>query len=211
MTTGEADPPPGDVLDGAAVGRWSRAWSRLTVRQRRLALTGLLLPAAATVLVLGGASLRGWWDERTLRDVVAVEAELGVNASSTAWSPAGRGRVDYFLVLRNSAPRPARLRSVDLVGNGLAVSGRALEADPVRPGGTAYVPLSVALDCRRWRPEVAGAALTGSVGVVASSGRSTRVEVFVRSTAPLVGVARTLCRMRPDLQLRELSGPVSPV
>lgn len=171
----------------------------------------MLVLATAAVLVTGGPTLRGWWDERALQDVMSIEAELGVDASSSAWSPAGRGRVDYFLALRNTAPRPARVRTVRLTGNGLAISGRGLSDAPVQPGQVAYVPLSVRLDCRRWRPGLRSAALSGEVAVVAASGRAAEVRTTVRAAAPLHGVARTLCGLDPDLRVDELSGPVLPV
>lgn len=211
MTGPGTDPPARDLLEGAPAGRRSGAWRRRTVRQRRsLVAAGLLLATAAAVL-LGSPAVRGWRDEQALRDVVSVEAELGVDASSSAWSPAGRGRVDYFLAVRNTAPRPARVRSVELDGKGLAISGRGRGDIAVQPGQVAFVPLSVQLDCRRWRAEVGGGALSGSVGVVAASGRSARVGTTVPEAAPLEGVARTLCRLEPDLRRHELSGPVVPV
>lgn len=208
MTRPGTDPPNHDLLEGAPAAGWAAAWGRRTAAQRRRVLAAVLVPMTVGALLVFGPAVRGWWDERAQQDVTSVEAELRVDGSSTAWSPEGRGRVDYVLVLRNTAPRPTRVRTVRLAGNGLAISGRGRRDEQVQPGQVAFVPLSVQLDCRRWRPEVRGGALTGEVGVITASGRSARVRTSVRDAAPLPGVARTLCGLDPQLRPRELSGPV---
>lgn len=164
---------------------------------------------AATVLALAADRARAWWDERSLRDQIAVTAELGVDASSTAWTPSGRGRVDYVLVLRNLAPRAVRLTHVSGEHDGLRLVGRPLNATPVPPGAAVRVPLSVELDCRRRGAGARSAAVLTSVSVVAASGRSADVTAVVRGAGPLTGVARMLCALDPDLHVEELSGPVS--
>lgn len=185
-------------------GRWSR-WS---ARRRRSAAAAVLLPALALLAVPAVGRVQAWQDERALRDRVSVAADLGVDASSWAWSPSGRGRVEYFLVLRNHAPRPARMTEVRIEHGGLSISGRPVRRAPVPPGGVAYVPLDVQLDCRQWRPGVRGPALRGHVGVVAASGRSSQVSIPVDRAGPLTGVVRTLCGLDPDLRIADMSGPL---
>ncbi len=210
VTGSDAGPPPSDVLDSAPVGGGSAPWSRWSAVRRRATAAALLVPVTAVLLVLGAEALQQWWQERRLRDVVAVQAELGVDASSLAWSPSGGGRVEYFLVLRNVAPRPASMTQVRLDHPGL--TGKARQSGPalVPPGEVAYVPLSVQLDCRRWRPD-ASTPLAGSVEVVAASGRSVQVPTVVDRGGSLLGVVRTLCALDPDLRISELSGPVQSV
>lgn len=162
-----------------------------------------------TVLVLAADRARAWWDERALRDQIALAAELRIDASSTAWTPSGRGRLDYSLVLRNLAPRAVRLTHVRGDHDGLRLVGRPLDATPVPPGAVVHVPLSVELDCRRRGSSPPTAAVLTSVSVVAASRRSADVTTVVRGAGPLTGVARMLCALDPDLHLEQLSGPVS--
>lgn len=203
MTHGGNDPWPEDVIGGGAVC----APSRWTSGRRRLALVVL---GSTAVLAVGGAGARGWWDEQLRLRELAVDAELGVRSSSSAWSPSGGGRVDYFLEVHNRAARPATFAAVRFDGPGLAISGRALDAAPVPGGESVRMPLSVGLDCRRWRPEVERPALAGTVRVVTAGDRGSYVRTSVRGAAPLLGVVRALCSRDPQLRIAELSGPVGP-
>lgn len=195
-----------DVLEGAGA-RPGRSWSQWSAGRRRTAVVVVLL-VLAILLALGADRVQGWQHERDLRDRVSVDAELGVDASSWAWSRSGRGRVEYFLVLRNASPRPARMTRVVVEHPGLSISGRALSRAPVPPGEVVYVPLDVELDCRRWRLPERRSAPDGWVAVVAASGRSARVPVAVGRADPLTGVARTLCRLDRGLRIADMSGPV---
>lgn len=174
-----------------------------------MAAGAVVVLVVATVLALVVGRARAWWDERSLRDQVALAAELDVDASSTAWTPSGRGRLDYSLVLRNRAPRPVRLTQVRGEHDGLRLVGRLLDPEPVPPRAVVHVPLSVELDCRRRSSGAPGAAVVTSVSVVAASGRSADVITVVRGARPLTGVARMLCELDPDLQVEQLSGPIS--
>ena len=184
--------------------RWSR-WSP----GRRAAAGAVVVLVVVTVVALVADRARAWFDERALRDRVALAAELGVDASSTAWTPSGRGRLDYSLVVRNLAPRALRVTQVRGEHEGLRLLGRPLDATPMPPGAVVHVPLSVELDCRRYGSKGPDAAVRTSVSVVAASGRSADVSTVVRQAGPLTGVARMLCALDPELHVEELSGPVS--
>jgi hypothetical protein len=203
-----AGAPHAELLEsGDGPSRAAQWWSARTPRRRRATVAAVLLFVASAVLALLAQQLRVWLEERSLRDGIAIAAELGIDASSSAWSPAGPGRVDYVLLLRNEAPRPVRIEGVRFQPGRLHVRPRHRLRARVSPGELLHVPLSVELDCGRPAPRT-GPVLSSRVTVVTASRRRAQVPTLVADAGPLIGAARVLCELDPELRLRELSGPV---
>lgn len=169
-----------------------------------------MLATAVPVVVLLAGWLQERRDEQVLRDTIAVDVGLEVVAASSAWAPGGSGRVEYFLVLHNRSPRPATLTGVRIERPGLTGSGSPVRRVPVASGDVSLVPLSLQLDCRRWRSGAPRRSLSAVVAVVAASGRSEQVVTAVSRAEALTGVADTVCRLYPRLRVAEMSGPVRP-
>jgi hypothetical protein len=163
-------------------------------------------------LVLAGAlaaadALRRSARERRLDDTVRVQGSIEVSSSSNR---PGGGRVDYFAAIRNTGPRSVLLREVGIRQDGLRVTARGGPREQlVRPGASAFVPLSVRLDCRERAAaaDVGAGALRGVVDVRSSGGRRHVVRLAF-AAVPLTDVAETLCGVgRPPFG--ELSGPIA--
>jgi hypothetical protein len=160
----------------------------------------------AGVLAVADA-LRRSARERRLDDTVRVQGSIEVSSSSNR--PAG-GRVDYFAAIRNTGPRSVFLRDVGIRQDGLRVTVRGRPREQLlRPGASAFVPLSVRLDCRERAAEAEGGpgTLRGVVDV-RSNGGHRHVVPLAFAAVPLTDVAETLCRVgRPPFG--ELSGPIA--
>jgi hypothetical protein len=194
-----AGPPPGDVLEGGTQPPWWQSrWRavRPAVRRCVVALVALLLVAAA------GLWLRDRAAERALAQRVDIGVSLGVWSSSTA--PLG-GRVCYFAVVRNEGTRPVWVTSVDGSSGGLRLATRDDEEWPVAAGDEVRVPLSVRLTCTGPGP---GDDLTARIAVRREDGGAVVRRLRPEPAVLLLGVAESLCSVRPELTDRELSGPV---
>ena len=220
--------PGREVLEGGSPdrdrrgGRRRSSWLAALPTWGRVGVAAL---AALVVLVAGASAVADWWSERRARDRVALEATLRVSSSSS--SPVG-GRVDYYVEVRNVGPRPVRLSAVSADWSGMAISNRSRLGDAVPAGGDRLVALSVRLDCAvrsagrsadrpasrsagdpSARPAQSGERVR-EVAVVATpwSGRRRTERVRVGQAYLLTDAADVLCRLRPGLRGRELSGPV---
>ena len=201
------DRPETDLLErGPESGVGSRlgsTWMLASRRQRLVALGAVLLltlPAVTVVVVL---KVRSWLAERSLRDQVSVTATIDVAVSST--TPLG-GRIDYFVVVRNTGTRDLRVTGLALTDARLRIRSRDFAPSVLTPGSTVDVPISVRLDCTG-KP-IGTAALLGTVTATPTSGRAQDVPTLLERSLLLTDIAQTLCEVRPELTDRELSGPV---
>lgn len=200
--------PGREVLEGGSPdrdrrggGRRSSWWAALPT-WGRMGVAGL---AALAVLLAGASAVADWWSERRARDRLDLQATLRVSSSSS--SPPG-GRVDYYVEVRNAGPRPVRLGAVSAGWPGLAVVNRSRLGDAVAPGQDRLVALSVRLDCRGLQARARARDPALSVVATPWSDRRRTVLVPVRQAYLLTDAADLLCRLRPGLRGRELSGPV---
>jgi hypothetical protein len=150
----------------------------------------------------GGLWLRERAAERALARQVDVAVSLGVWSSSTA--PLG-GQVSYFVVVRNEGSRPVWVTSVEGSADGLVLRARDAGEWPVAARAEVAVPLSVRLTCPGYD---GGRDLRAEVAVRREDGSSVTRRVRPEPADLLLGVARTLCPILPDLRDRELSGPI---
>lgn len=187
-----------DLVQGrAATGRsW---WRAEPTRRRRLIV--VLAGALVAGLALDRAADR--LEQRALRDAVAVTATIGAASRSTA---PGGGHVEYYLTVRNEGARPVRVDAARLDSARLRLRDRGEVGRQVPAGGSVDIALSVLLDCTG---PAAPRPLAGGLTVRPDSGRRRVVPTVFAQVAPLSDVADTLCRARPDLVDRELSGPVA--
>jgi hypothetical protein len=189
------------IEGGTGPSWWHRGWTALPPTLR--AVLG-----AAVVVVLLWVGL-GWWRdqavERGLRQRVVLDPpSIGVWSSST--SPLG-GSVNYFVVVGNAGPRPVWIESLAASGPDLRLRLRGDDDRRVPPGEEIAIPLSVRLTCGA-DPGSATSGLEAELLVRTQDGGSTARRVELGAAGLLRDVAGTVCRARPGLVDRELSGPV---
>lgn len=157
-----------------------------------------------TTAVLAGVlaflpAARSWLEERRREDALDVRVTVGVFAASS--SPVG-GRVDYYVLVDNTGPLPVAVDAVAIGDGRVAARSRRPARGPAPPGGTAYLPLSVRLDCT-----APAGPLTVSVTARPASGRPRAVAAPLQAR-PLTDLGARLCAVNPTLRSGELSGPV---
>jgi hypothetical protein len=143
----------------------------------------------------------GWLAERAERDAVVVEAQLIVQPSSMS---RGGGRVDYTLAVRNVGPGPLLVSAARSATAWLQVQSTSGSTRPVEHSDTAFLPLTVLLDCANDRDPAS--IMEAVVDVTPASGRSRPVIVQVDDAHGLVGLAEWLCEWDPARSGVELSG-----
>jgi hypothetical protein len=190
-------PADEDLLEGGlGPPWWRRVWTALP-RWGRLCLTGLLL---VSLVVVGTVQLRGRAVERDLAGRVDLAATVGIWSSSTA---VPGGAVRFYAVVRNEGPRPVTVTAIDGSGAGLQVRMRDDIEQPVVAGGEIQIPLSVQLTCGARQGQLAT-----EIAVRRADGTTVVRGVDLQSAGRVLGVAATLCGVRPDLRGHELSGPI---
>ncbi len=187
----------GDAATGSG-GRTAERWSALP-RAARLLVLAL---AVLVVVGAGGLWLRDRAAERALAQRVDLTASLGVWSSSTA---PPRGRVSYFLLVRNRGVSPVWVTSVEGSGSGLRLRTTDDVEQRVAAQDEAVIPLSVRLTC----PGDGGDdGLSAEIAVRREDGGPVTRRVRPGSADLVLHVATTLCAARPDLRDQEISGPV---
>jgi hypothetical protein len=192
-------PPPVELLESRTEPSWLHArWAGLPARGRRL-LAGLVV-----VVLLGAGAIwfRDWVAERALERRVVLTTSFGLASSST--SPPG-GSVGYFVIVRNEGARSLSVTGVEASTARLRLRMRDDWDRQLAPGTEAAIPVSVRLSCL---PGAHEADLPAEISLRRADGGTTRRRVDLRPATQLLGVASTLCAVRPDLRDHELSGPV---
>lgn len=201
------DGPETDLLEGGPESgvrsRLGSSWRFASRRQRIVAVGALLLVTLPAVTVVVLLKARSWLEERNLRDQVSVTTTIDVAVSST--TPLG-GRVDYFVVVRNTGTRDVRISGLAHTDARLRIRSRDFAPVVLAPGSTVDIPVSVRLDCTG--SPIGTATLLGTVAATPASGRAQDVPASLGRSLLLTDVAQTLCEVRPELTDRELSGPV---
>jgi hypothetical protein len=175
-----------------------------------MATRGLLFVAVVVIAVLA-SQVRGWLADRDARDEVSLAGTVRVSA--TSMTPAG-GAVNYTVAVRNTGPRSVRITGVDVAHPRVRIRGTAGTGGTGGPalslasGDTGEVAVSVRLDCTRGGPFAPDEGLRATVDAIALSGRRHRVDVSLDRASLITTAANTMCRVRPDLEDAELSGPI---
>jgi hypothetical protein len=192
--------PDGDLLEGGSwqPPAWRRWWRALPRRVRHGAVALGLLGAAAAA----GLWLQDRAADRALEQRIALSATLGVWSTSSA--PQG-GRISWFVVVANDGRLPLRVTGVEGSADGLRIAVRDGAHSAVAAGGEVSLPLSIRLTCARHR---AAGDLDVSVTVRRADGEPVTRRVPLEEAGTVLGVASSLCRVRPATDDRELSGPV---
>jgi hypothetical protein len=155
--------------------------------------------------VLVGRQVQGWAAVRALDDEVALRADVGVSATSTSTDG---GRLDYYVTVRNTGPRPVRIDGLTLTTTRLSIRSRNFDGVRIGPGQAVDVPVSVRLDCLA-RSGAAGAnPLRGTISAEPASGHPRAVATQPTGQSLVTDVADTVCRQHPGTSGAELSGPV---
>lgn len=158
----------------------------------------------AVLLVVGtiGLWLRDRAAHQALAERVEVSASLGVWSSSTA--PSG-GQVSYFVTVRNDGPLRVWVTSVEGAEDGLRLRARDGIDEPVPGRDESRIPLSIRLTCARY----GGAEdMDVEITVRRQDGVLVTRSVPLESAGTVLGVASSMCSVLPDVDDRELSGPV---
>ncbi len=198
---GRPDPVEDLLEGGTGPSVQQRLWAALPPAARALLV-------AVGVCALVAAALFWWRDqavERELRQRVVVGSSIGVWSSSTF--PPG-GSVHYFLLVRNDGPRPVSIEFFDASADGLRLRLRSSADHRLEAGAEIALPLSARLTCGGAPGEAQRSGLDPRLSVRNEDGGSVVRHVEPGAAESLLGVAETLCQVRPGLVDHELSGPV---
>jgi hypothetical protein len=186
-------------------GPGSDGWSRRLLRWYRAVAARRLLLLAVLVIAVLASQVRGWLVERGLRDEVSVAGTVRLYAASM--TPVG-GSVNFTVAVHNTGPRTVRITGVDVSQPRLRVRGTDGSALRLAPEDTGEVAVSVRLDCTQGDPFVPNEGLRATIDAIPLSGRRHRIDVSLERASLITNVANTMCRVRPDHQDAELSGPI---
>lgn len=203
----DASPDSGDVVESppALTSRLLDRWAALP-RRRKLTVAGpVIAVVGAAAAAFGATEVRSWQAERSMNDQVTLQASIGVSPSSTA---SGGGRVDFYVSVLNTGPRPVSLAGIAIASPPLRIASVSRDQPAIMPGQSIQVPLSVVLDCPPGAAPVGPVGLRGVIEAVAFNGRARSVDASFEDSALITGIAETICRLRPDLRGLELDGPV---
>jgi hypothetical protein len=196
--------PDGELFDsGPSSPGWRARWAALPGRVRAL-LAAVLVVA---LLAAGAVWVRDRALEQGLQRRVSLVASLGVSSSST--SPPG-GAVRYSVLVRNAGPRPVWITSVDGATDGLRLVVPTGDRR-VDPGRVLSVPMSALVTCALEATGTSSSTLRAVLHVRRQDGVSSGVRVALRAGDLLLGVAATICAVRPNLRDYDLSGPIARV
>lgn len=185
--------------------RLGRRWKSLAPRRRVAVAAGAVVLVGLPLAVLAGGRAHGWLVERQLRDEVALTATAGYWSSST--SPTG-GRINFFVVVGNTGPRPVRIDSVESDPHRLTVRSLPNLRYQVLPGQAINVPVSLRLDCTVVEAAPLSADAPASIAAHPLSGRRHRVVTGLGHPALFTDLADNLCRADSGLQNQDMAAPV---
>ncbi len=175
------------------VGGLTGRWALLPPRSRRVIAAAVILIVGVPLAVMAAGRGMHWLAERSLRDQVALTATAGFWTSST--SPAS-GRIDLFVVVRNTGPRPVRIDSVLSVSARLAVRSLADLRYGVPPGETIDVPVTIMPACAASGPVAEPGPVRARIAVVALSGQRHTIDTPLAGAVLFAHQADNACRIR---------------